>query len=216
MQSKFSIVFLFVLGTFGSLAQENLEEKIWELNEFHVIQIEPENPGNYAQIEQHGQHNQLVAIQQLSSATENSMTILQDGNRNSAYAKQDGENHRSLLIQKGNNNEASLWSLGGETQNLVFQDGNNNFVNSYIKNSNSVEKVIASIQQGNNNRIELQLNEFGSSTGALQSDIEQTGNGNLAEVQYNQFEGSGISITQTGNPAPPVIVKQSDFSFPMK
>lgn len=214
MRKKNRLLFMFVLLAIHLHAQDNLAEKIWELSAFQVIQIDPGFTSNIAHVSQRGQSNQLVAIQQLSDVGSNAITTIQQGNYNDGYVAQNGNNQASLLIQKGNDNTANIWSLGAETQNLVFQDGNENLVNSYIKNTASLERIVSSIQQGDNNRIEVQFNDI--SGGLSSADIVQKGSQNVAEMVVNQFESTNIIVTQTGNPAPSVIIKQSDFSFPLK
>jgi len=167
------------------------------------------------QLDQVGNNNQLTAIQQLDDNTSYILTAKQEGNENKGYIKQEGKGHESVLLQNGYSNEASLWSLGSNTQNFVQQKGNGNSINSLIENYNFNARATTSIQVGNVNRIDLQMNDAHADNNLLGLLVIQKGSGNSALLSLDNIQSPYLKVEQKGSGAA-VSITQSAFNFPMK
>jgi hypothetical protein len=173
---------------------------------------------NVLQISQIGNGNEMVAIQQLSDNQNYIFTADQQGTGNKGYINQTGFDHESILSQKNSEgdlgNEANLWSVGSNTQNFVRQEGNENFVNSYVENTTGFIRRAISIQEGNNNRIDLALIEREETNNLMGVRVTQTGDANRANLVLENFDAPFINVHQTGGAS--IEITHSDFFFPGK
>ena len=165
-------------------------------------------------ITQVGNNNEMVAIQQLSDNQNYILTAKQVGSGNKGYIKQTGFDHESILSQKNGGNIATLRSVGNSTQNFVRQEGTQNVVNSYVENTSDFLRRAISIQQGDNNQIDLDLLGSSESNKLRGVRVTQTGDANIANLEFGNFDAPYIKIDQTGGAN--IRITQSDFYFPGK
>jgi len=217
MFTKVILIIACLLLTILSNAQEGVEEKIRELNDFHVIEAEPGFYTNLSQISQIGESNTIIAIQESSGDQLNSILSTQLQQDNSGYIKQVGAHHTSILYQNGSDNEANLWSLGERTFSEAYQYGNGNDINAYVDNQGILPKAFLLQQIGDNNSMDVALLGNGDRWYKRLPkvlDVNQFGNDNNLELVLEQSIFPGIKVTQNGGMN--LSVKQSDFYFPMK
>jgi hypothetical protein len=196
-------------------ADESLE---WFLNNNNAVDFNFSGTTDVLQINQVGDHNEMVAIQQLSDNQNYILTGNQEGTGNKGYINQTGFDHGSILSQKNSEgdlgNEANLWSVGNTTQNFVRQEGSENFVNSYVENTTGFIRRAISIQKGNNNRIDLALIEREEENNLMGVRVTQTGNANSANMILKNYDAPFIKVHQTGGAK--IEITHSDFYFPGK
>jgi|GEM_PF-3076725 len=175
-------------------------------------------------IKQIGEANNMEVTQNLDFSSTYINASLQLGTGNSGYINQTGNNHQSILVQNNKNvlcssdaqlgNKANLWSEGANTQNMVLQVGNSNVVDQFVENYYATTRSVASVQIGNNNKIELAVLEREEQNNLLGVLVTQTGNANSAELVLEQSEAPYLKIDQMGGAD--IKITQSDFYFPMK
>lgn len=220
MQKRLILFLGLFLIVFSTIAQK--EENSGRLSTGETAElisrdiIEFDNPimKDVVHLQQIGNQNELSILQQIDNRATYILTAEQIGNKNIGYIDQNGDNHESLLLQRGNSNTANLWSIGSSTHNSVYQDGHNNQVDSFIQNQLPATKSATSIQQGNNNFINLNFLSGvidPTPNGML---IDQGGTGNMADVTIDNFNVPYLKIEQTGGAK--VIINNSDFNYPMK
>ena len=202
--------------TFSVFAQETGEALDWFLNN-NTIDYNFSGTQDVLQINQIGNSNEMIAIQQLSNNQNYILTGNQEGTGNKGFINQTGFNHESILSQKNSEgtggNEANLWSVGSNTQNFVRQEGSENFVNSYVENTTGFIRRAISIQEGNNNRIDLALIER-EENNLMGVRVTQTGDANSANLVLENFDAPFIKVDQTGGAN--IEITHSDFYFPGK
>ncbi len=219
MRNKIILLFSLLLVVFFANAQDEEENtgilttsETEELLQVNIIEFGSPVINDILQLQQVGDDNKLIAIQQLSDNTSYVFTAKQTGDGNIGYVNQTGNNHESLLFQNGNLNIANLWSVGANTQNFVQQEGNANLVNSFVENFNSPSKTVTSIQIGDDNEINLALIDEGASLSGIA--VLQTGQSNFAELYLNHFDSPYLNVVQTGGAK--ISITHTDFSFPTK
>ena len=202
--------------TFSVFAQERGDALDWFLN--NPVDYSFSGTPNVLRINQIGNGNEMVAIQQLSDNQNYILTARQQGVGNKGYINQTGFDHESVLSQKNSEgnlgNEANLWSVGGNTKNFVRQEGSENFVNSYVENTTGFIRRAISIQQGDNNRIDLELLGSGEADNLMGVRVTQTGDANSANLDLENFNSPYIKVNQTGGAN--IEITHSDFYFPGK
>ena len=216
---KLQILFSTFLAalTFSVFAQETGEALDWFLNN-NSVDYSFSGAQDVLQVNQLGDHNEMVAIQQLSDNQNYIFTASQEGTGNKGFINQTGFDHESILSQKNSEgdlgNEANLWSVGGNTKNFVRQEGSENFVNSYVENTTGFIRRAISIQEGNNNRIDLALIEREENNNLMGVRVTQTGDANSANLVLENFDAPFIKVDQTGGAS--IEITHSDFYFPGK
>jgi len=171
-------------------------------------------------IEQIGNQNTMVVIQQQEGVLSNVIISKQYNAENDAYINQVGSGHASVLVQKGSGNEANLWSDGEMTVSKAWQQGDDNTIYSFIRNEALIPKVAALIQVGNRNNIELALtgNGFVSEGWPKAAFIEQKGNDLEVIAKLDSYDSPVLVRQQSGTSGEGmrVNISNSDFYFPMK
>jgi hypothetical protein len=205
--------------TFSVFAQETGDALDWFLNNNNnLVDFNFSGAPDVLQINQLGDQNEMVAIQQLSDNQNYIFTANQEGIGNKGYINQTGFNHESILSQKNSEgdlgNEANLWSVGGNTQNFVRQEGSENFVNSYVENTTGFIRRAISIQKGNENRINLALIEREENNNLMGMRLTQTGDANSANLVLENYDAPFIKVDQTGGAN--IEIMHSFFHFPDK
>lgn len=221
MQNKIILLFSLLLVGFFANAQDEEENpgtlttgETEELLQVNIIDFGSPVINDILKLQQVGDGNKLIAIQQLNDNSTYIFSAKQSGDNNSGFINQNGNNHESLLFQNGNLNIANLWSVGANTQNFVQQEGNANLVNSYIENFNFPSKTATSIQVGDDNEINLALTDVGASNNLSGIMVLQTGSSNFAELFLDHYNAPYLKIEQTGGAK--ISIKHTDFSFPTK
>ena len=216
---KLRILFTTFLAalTFSAFAQETGDELNWFLNN-NAVEFNFTGVPGALQVNQTGNSNEMIAIQQLSDNQNYILTGNQEGTGNKGFINQTGFDHESILSQKneeGNvGNEANLWSVGSNTQNFVRQEGSQNVVNSYVENTTGFLRSAISIQQGNNNQIDLALLEREEINNIMGIQVTQTGDANSANLVLEDYNAPYIKVNQTGGAN--IEITHSDFYFPGK
>jgi hypothetical protein len=217
MLNKTLVLLVFLFFAVFLHAQDDPDERIHELVEFDIVEAGSEFYGNLSQINQIGQNNEIVAIQESSENALNAIVSEQRQFNNSGYIKQIGSFHTTLLFQNGSDNKTDLWMIGSLTATEVIQHGNHNKLNAFINNQGILPKVALLNQYGDNNTIELAI--LGNNNVCLREmpsilSVNQFGNTNNVELILEKSFEQGVTVTQTGGAA--LTIKQSDFYFPMK
>lgn len=214
---KFSALSLILIANLSIKGQIS-DVSFIELSEFEFVQNE--NPVNFDNniIQQIGDNHKIISLQQNSGICGIQILSSQQGNGNSGYVRQSGDNHKTTLRQAGQYNIASLWQEGSFTDFETLQTGDENIINSYVNNTGLFEKTAFLIQNGNRNRIDLAL--FGDEvpTASQSVKIIQEGDGFGAKA-FMESTNFPIEITQKAGPGGgemKVDVSTSYFSFPMK
>ena len=175
-------------------------------------------------IEQIGNNNVVYTNQTQNEYLSAFIYATQIGDRDFGFILQSGINHQTILYQDNSTgqccadpnlgNEAHLFSEGVGTKNIALQVGNNNLINQFVENYYAETRSVASMQVGNNNKIELSLLDREQQNNLQEVTVTQTGNNNQAELVFNQSKASCFKIDQRGGAE--IRIAQTDFYFPMK
>ena len=212
------IIIVFLFFSFGLLAQEPFDDL--SENELNLLENNELFHRNSSIVQQIGDQNNLVVIQQQAEGLSNVIISKQYNDKNEAYINQVGSGHAAVLVQKGNGNEANLWSDGEMTISKAWQQGDDNTIYSFIKNKALIPKVAALIQVGNSNSIELALtgNGFVSEGWPKAAIIEQKGNDLEVVAKLDSYSSPFLIRQQSGTSGEgmSINISNSDFYFPMK
>jgi minor curlin subunit len=222
MKIKFNLILFILIGLFtGNAGAQVMDIKtIDELITFDIIENGTVLNANQAFVQQTGNYNTALSIQQQEGTFSNRNILNQNGAGNNAYMEQIGEGHIARIIQTGDNNEVNSWSVGQFVNVAIEQNGGNNIVNSYIDNKSSMPKEAMLQQYGNNNKIDIALLGDGFSSESLEktATITQTGNDHVVTAILDTY-ASPIIIEQKAGPSGEgmkVNISNSSFNFPMK
>ncbi len=213
----FTIILICVIFiSFQATAQESSRYFFEEMNYWD----ETDWISGNSMIEQLGNRNDVVVIQQTEGMISNQVNLQQLKDQNVAYVKQVGTANFTYLLQSGIGNEANLWSVGDYTSTSVFQEGNTNIINSYIDNQGMLFKSAVLIQQGNHNNIELALtgNGYLAQGYPKAAYIQQSGNNLEVIAKLDSYESPILIRQQSGmsNKGMSVTISNTDFYFPKK
>jgi hypothetical protein len=214
-------IILAVLGitiVFMGRSQISSEEEIANLTGANIPEMESWQNINQVIIQQIGDNNKIISLQQNSGIYGTQILSSQQGNGNSGYIRQSGDDHKTTLRQTGQNSVANLWQEGNFTDFEAWQTGAENIINSYIKNAGLFEKTAFLLQDGNNNRIDLAIFGNENPTAAQSIKITQQGNGFEARALMESYN-LPIQITQkagSGEGQMKINISTSYFNFPMK
>lgn len=219
---KMITLFLLIVsvGMFSAIGQVIPDEEVVELLSGHVLQLNNQANNNISFIQQIGDKNTAISIQNQEGIASNSININQKGIGNEGYIEQTGSDLNTYLLQYNRTNEANLWSIGENIFTSVKQDGERNIVNSYIENYGANLRSTKLLQQGNQNIIDLSLRGNGFENNSFEQTviINQFGNQHQvtafiepfsAPIEINQYPGNageGMKID----------ISNSAFNFPMK
>lgn len=219
---KLIITFLSLIFCIYAYPQEqtqSIEEQVTELSNFQILGCENQLNTNVAYLNQVGDNNNIVAIQQNTGAVPNQIISIQEGEGNQGYIEQSGPAHLIILRQDGWNNEANLWSEGAKTDTWVSQVGDNNIINSYIDNAGLLPKAALLKQDGSNNVIDFALLGNGCLWNSWPKGayIKQTGDDLEVTALFDSYQSPVYIEQQSGaNGGMKVNVSNTTFSFPMK
>jgi hypothetical protein len=216
--TRFSLLLLILFSAITLSAQISSEEEIANLTGANIPEMESRQNINQVIIQQIGDNNKIISLQQNSGIYGTQILFSQQGSGNSGYVLQSGDNHKTTMRQTGQNNVASLWQEGSFTDVEARQTGDDNTINSYIKNTGLFEKTAFLMQNGKNNCIDLAIfgNEIPTTSQSVKITQEGDGFGAKAFMESYNFP---IEITQKAGPGGgdmKVDVSTSYFSFPMK
>lgn len=183
-----------------------------ELINSNIIEPGFQGSNDVVQLNQAGNENTLVAVQQISGASTYVLTAYQTGDHNNGYVSQTGEGHETYLLQTGNFNHANMWSVGSKVLQTAKQEGDQNLINSYIENYSYSFRAAGIFQLGDHNRVQLQLSDHGTANSLSGIAIVQNGPGNSAELSLDHFEAPYLKVEQNGGAV--VAITHSDFYFP--
>lgn len=206
--------FVFVLN-----AQVITEQEIQDLLNSQEMQVYNPSISNFLMIRQINDGNEVIARQNNPSGLQNKILMNQNGINNKGSINQNGSGLETNLWQYDSSNEATLVSEGENISTSVKQDGAGNIINSYIKNHHLDARTAMLLQEGSNNRIDLDLREAGvpASSGSQMFSVTQNGNGHGATITGVDFD-SPITVEQTagaGGEGMQIEINTSYFSFPM-
>ncbi|MEX2595232.1 MAG: hypothetical protein WD426_20890 [Anditalea sp.] len=175
---------------------------------------------NSAIIQQVGENQQAITIQEQTGYQPNFFILSQKGYGNSGFIEQAGTGLNSRVIQRGNRNETNLWSIGQNINTFSSQVGDGNVINSYIKDEGITPRSASLIQEGNQNRIDLSLMGNGIESHTMDQHVRITQQGNQHEISALMEPFSApFEITQTpgaNGEGMKVNVSTSQFNFPMR
>lgn len=215
------LLFTFVFGSSLTVFAQDSEVNLEELINGHVCHVNELLFSNLSFIQQTGNENNAVSIQEQNGQLANFVDVKQLNQGNNAYIKQTGSGHGTFLIQNGIENEANLWSVGSLSITKVKQRGDGNIINSYIDNEKFLPKGALLIQSGNNNSIDFALlgnDGFWSDSWPRAAFVKQNGNDLGVTALFDSYN-CPIYIEQQSGPdggGMKIDVSTTDFYFPGK
>jgi hypothetical protein len=205
----------FLISSISAFSQESQSEREEELVSNQIISPDIMLQNNSATVMQVGNRNSATVFQQ----GQNLVMLNQNGNNNIGYVDQAGGQNRAMLTQSGNSNDAGLWTIGQNITLSANQAGNNNIINAYIENDGIGARIATLNQLGNNNQIDVALlgNGFIGS-GNQTFEATQIGNGSSLTALIDPFQAP-VSVTQTsgiGGAGMTLNISTTTFNFPMR
>jgi len=213
---KHFLTFLFFLTilALASTAQVT-EEELNEMMNSREIQLENPIVSNFLSIRQIEQNMDFTF-----PGLGNKVIINQNGTNNNGFINQTGSGIETYLSQTGSSNEANLLSDGNNISVSAKQDGDGNIINTYIKNLDLQSRSALLLQNGNNNRIDLELFGDGVPTGVLSQEVKITQQGNNHVLEASGEDAfAPFEVTQNsgvGGEGMQISISNSYFNFPMK
>jgi minor curlin subunit len=211
---------LWIVFSYLSITAQILENEISNLGDANIVENEVLQHLNLTFINQVGNKNNTVVIQQNTAAFSNHIISEQRGLENNTFINQTGTSHATGLVQKGDFNDAQINSTGQLTSSVVNQSGDWNNVNLSIENKDDFLKVAQVLQTGNNNLVDLKItgSRFFWESDVKDAIIAQTGNNHSFSAVLDSYK-SPIVVNQQAGPngeGMKVDISTSDFYFPMK
>jgi hypothetical protein len=212
---------IFVISSYSAVFAQDNDINLEELINGHVCHVNELLYSNLSFIQQTGNENNVVSIQEQNGQLANFVDVKQLNQGNSAYINQKGSGHGTILIQNGIENEANLWSVSSISITKVKQEGNENIINSYIDNQKFLPKGALLIQNGDNNSIDFALlgnDGIWSDSWPRAAYIKQTGNDLEVTALFDSYD-CPVYIEQQSGPkggGMKIDVSTTDFAFPMK
>ena len=146
------------MGTITEISLENQGLK----DDLNVLDL------NTVTLRQMGQQNQATVMQFSNSSNPSLVTVDQDGDMNSSYLLQAGQNNAAEITQDGDLNSYFGIHYGDGLVSSILQDGNENVIRQFLYGNDMDFQII---QEGNGHEVNQIQN--GSGVGYK---VTQTGN----------------------------------------